>query len=375
MPIQRPTRRLFPVSLTADDPPPAQEDWNKLPVRALLLFAPAPDDVDLLCRFVKDDLPKEGVNTLVMMIDYRYQFRSHPELADRNALSETQVKRIAQACRDAGVTLIPEMNLLAHQSEQEDIGILLRTYPQFDESPDLVPPHPWHADGEFGFYTKCLCTRHPDLLPVIFSLMDEVIDACEAEAFHAGLDEAWIVGHNRCPRCGGHDPAELFADYVTALHAHLAGQGCRMWMWSDRLIDGNVTGLHAWQASKNNTHRAIERIPKDILICDWKYEDAPPTPAYFAVKGFDVLPSFCYDADAALGQLDLVRLLRRNGRRRSFSPVISSRVRGIFATSWCSARDFIDAYHGTPGAKPSDNTENTVDAFKRTFAEIRKDGV
>jgi hypothetical protein len=27
-------------------------------------------------------------------------------------------------------------------------------------------------------------------------------------------------------------------------------------------------------------------IPRDILICDWKYVKAPPTPANFAIKGY-----------------------------------------------------------------------------------------
>jgi len=91
--------------------------------------------------------------------------------------------------------LIPAMNLLAHQSEGAEIGILLKNYPQFDESPDYNPPNPWHAGGQFDFYSKCLCPRHPDLLKTIFPLMDELIEACEADAFHIGLDEAWIVAY------------------------------------------------------------------------------------------------------------------------------------------------------------------------------------
>lgn len=355
----------------APDADPKPEVWNVLPVRALLMWSPSPNDLALFCRFIREALPKEGVNTLVVMFDFRYQYKSHPELAERNALSHDQVRQILKACRDAGVMLIPEMNLLAHQSEQEQIGILLTKYPQFDESPDFGPPHPWRHSGLHGFYSKCLCPRHPDLFKVIFPLMDELIEACEADAFHVGLDEAWIVAHDTCPRCGGRDPAEVFARYTTQLHDHLAEKGCRMWMWSDRLLDGKETGLSAWQASLNNTHRAIDMIPKDIVICDWKYEDAPPTPSYFAVKGFDVLPSCCYNAEAALAQLEEVYHVRKNASRASYAPTISSHMRGVFATSWMSAGEFIQAYNEPEGAHNTELAKSTTATFKSLFAAVR----
>ncbi|BDI29006.1 hypothetical protein CCAX7_10570 [Capsulimonas corticalis] len=371
LPIRPRAAALMAKKEEAAKSPPA-EPWNELPIRALSLYSPFPQDVAAFCAFVRDALPKEGVNTLVVMFDYRCRFVSQPDLPGKKLLSLADVRTIAAACREAGVTLIPEMNLLAHQSEQIEIGPLLAKYPQLDESPDLNPPNPWRSGGEFDFYSKCLCPRHPDLFPIIGPMMDELIDACGASAFHVGLDEAWIVAHPQCPRCGGSDPAEVFAEYVTRLHTRLASKKCRMWMWSDRLIDANKTGLFAWQASRNNTHRAIDQIPKDIMICDWKYEDAPPTPSYFAVKGFDVLPSSCYNAGAALGQLEQVYLVRKNASRAFFSPTISSRMPGVFATTWMNAQDFIDTYYAKPGFQPTDNTKNTVDTFKRLFAEIRK---
>ncbi|BDI29021.1 hypothetical protein CCAX7_10720 [Capsulimonas corticalis] len=351
----------------------ASEPWNDLPIRALLLTAPPPEDLDLFCGFIRDALPKEGVNTLVVRFRYQYQFQSHPELADIGALSRDQVRRMLQACRDAGVQLIPKMNLLAHQSDEGYIMPLLAKYPQLDEAPHLNPPVPWKYGGLHDFYTKSLCPQHPDLLPIVFPLMDELIEACEADAFHIGLDEVWILGDDKCPRCGGRDKAELFAEYTTILRNHLAEKGCRTWIWSDRLIDGKTTHLLGWQASMNNTHRAIDMIPKDIVICDWKYEDAPPTPAYFALKGFDVVPSSCYNAEAAIAQLEQVYFARKNGARAFFSAPLANHQRGVFSTSWMSAREFIEAYYGdpTPGAAPS-LAENTANTFKALFAEVRR---
>jgi len=345
---------------------PRGEPWADLPIRALLLSVPHQKDLDLLCAFVRETLPKEGVNTLVLRIEYSYQFQSHPELATNGAISKNDLKQIVRACKDAGIKLVPCMNLLAHQSDKEQIFPLLKQYPQFDESPDYNPPHPWH-DGEF--YTKSLCPLHPGLHPVIFALMDELIDVCETDAFHVGLDEAWIIAYPKCPRCGGKDPAVIFAQHTTALRNHLAEKNCRMWMWSDRLIDGKTSNLLAWQASTNNTWRAIDMIPTDILICDWKYVDAPPTPALFAIKGFDVVAAPCDKIDVALAQLELVYLIRKNASRADFSKTISDRMKGMFETSWMDAGEFIRAYQGNP---KKENSKNVTDTFKALFAEIRK---
>lgn len=151
-----------------------------------------------------------------------------------------------------------------------------------------------------------------------------------------------------------------------------------MWMWSDRLIDGKTTNLLAWQASLNDTYRAIDLIPKDIMICDWKYEDAPPTPAYFAIKGFNVLASSCSKPDVALAQLDQIRLARKNGTRESFSLTLAERMKGVFSTMWFNTGDFIRAYYQPTVIRMGNGSDSKLEnmnvvAFKKLFAAIRKD--
>lgn len=344
--------------------------WNELPVRGLLMSVPAKADVPVFCDFIRKALVKEGVNTLAIRIEYMYQFQSHPELAEKNALSKNELKQIVQACKDAKIRLIPTMNLMAHQSEQTEMGPLLKHYPQFDESPDYNPPVPWKNGGMFDFYSKSICPRHPDLLKVLFPIMDELVEVCEADALHVGLDEVWIIGYDKCPRCGGGDKSEIFAEYVNRLHAHLRQKGVEMWMWSDRLIDGKTTNLLAWQASMNDTHRAIDRIPKDIVICDWKYESAPPTPAYFALKGFNVLPSACSKTDVALAQLDQVLAARKDGTRADFALPVAQRMQGVFETMWFNSREFIDAYYGKGEYRKL--AKENVDTFKALFKAVRE---
>ena len=67
-----------------------------------------------------------------------------------------------------------------------------------------------------------------------------------------------------------------------------------------------------WEASMNNTHRAIDMIPKEVVICDWHYERADPTAAYFAIKGFQVITCPWRNAEIALEQVEQTLNYRKN---------------------------------------------------------------
>src|SRR5579862_489914 len=153
-----------------------------LPVRGLHVMAPKPDEVDLAVRFIHDALAKAGVNTLVMEFDYRYQFTRRPEVTDNDALSKDDVKKIVAACRDAGVRLIPQINLLGHQSWAANTAGLLRAHPELDETPGKYPQNA-------GIYCRSYCPLHPNVHGVIFDLIDELAEVSEADAFHVGMDE------------------------------------------------------------------------------------------------------------------------------------------------------------------------------------------
>lgn len=134
-----------------------------LPIRGLHCGVPGPNDVAMCAKFIREALPKEGVNTLVLEINYKYQFKRHPELAQEGALSQADVEELVAACKDAGVQLIPQFNCLGHQSWSRHTFPLLTKYPEFDESPGKYP------DNE-GIYCRSYCPLHPNVHQVVFAL-------------------------------------------------------------------------------------------------------------------------------------------------------------------------------------------------------------
>ncbi len=95
------------------------------PVRGLCVGAPSPENVDEFVDFIKKELAPSGLNLLILRIDYQYQFKSHPELVGDNAYSEADVKKLVKVCRENNIRLIPQINLLGHQSWQSKLGKLL----------------------------------------------------------------------------------------------------------------------------------------------------------------------------------------------------------------------------------------------------------
>ena len=143
-------------------------------------------------------------------------------------------------------------------------------------------------------------------------MIDELIDAFGADAFHVGMDEVFLVAHPSCPRCKGKDPAELFAKSVNDLHGHIVDERkLTMLMWADRLLDDKKFGYGKWEASHNGTGPAIDRIPKDIIMCDWHYETRPkgyPRSSISRKRAFAMLPSTWWNKDAALAMLREARI-------------------------------------------------------------------
>lgn len=263
-------------------------------------------------------LAASGANVVVIEVNYSFEFQAHPELRNRSFVTRATAHELAVASRKCGIRLIPEFNCLGHQSFDNRIEPLLKVYPNFSETSLAVMTN---AD----FYCLSWCPLKPGLNKIVFSLLDELAGAFEADAIHVGMDEVYYLGEDACPRCHGKNPAELFAAEVTTLHAHIVGEKKRqMLMWADRVMGPQIQGISRFDNEHNDTSSAINLIPKDIVMCDWHYEWKTnyPSLTYLAGKGFSVWPAGFQPVGAS----------------RAFSDFAhddkSGRVLGFLATTW-----------------------------------------
>ncbi|HJT65324.1 MAG TPA: family 20 glycosylhydrolase [Pyrinomonadaceae bacterium] len=276
----------------------------KLPWRALHLLNYDTDaELDALAQNL-EPLAKQGINVIILEVDYNFAFKSHPELRrGTDPITREGARRFAAACRKQNIRLIPEFQSLGHQSWKAETFPLLTVYPKFDLTPGAF-------SNNDGIYCREWDPVNPEVWRVVFQLMDEIIDAFHADALHAGMDEVFLLGSEQSPSTKGQDPAALFAKAVNELHKHLVGKRkIEMLMWGDRLIDGKKFDLGEWEASINGTAAAVDLIPKDIIICPWHYElrESYLSIPMFLEKGFRVLPAGWKDVDATMALIQFNR--------------------------------------------------------------------
>jgi hypothetical protein len=315
--------------------PPARAGINKggdKEWRAVHLFAPWHNEMPLFKRVISEKLAPMGVNVLIIEVNCKYAFESHPELREPgNSLTKADARELAELCRKHSIRLIPEFNCLGHQSWDKTTFPLLVKYPELDETPNIP------KDNK-GIYCRSWCPLHPRTNEIVFPLLNELIDAFQADAFHVGMDEVFLIASDQCPRCKGKDPAELFAKAVNDYHKFLVDEKkLTMLMWGDRLIDRrHIDYGGGYECSDNGTARAIELIPKDIVICDWHYESREEYPSvrFFQEQGFRVMPSTWRNLKATKAFIEYAQRTR------------TDRMIGYLFTTWYGAQDMCPALLG-----------------------------
>ena len=133
------------------------------------------------------------------------------------------------------------------------------------------------------------------------------------------------------------------------------------------LLEGKVTGLGEWEASRNDTYPAVDLIPKDVVICDWHYARADQTAVYFAMKGLDVVTCSWRNPEVAEAQVDdMVRF------REVSTPQMKKHFLGVTQTIWSGSGGFLDQYYGRrPPSNDQKNPDHTESkCFVRMFEEI-----
>jgi hypothetical protein len=262
-------------------------------------------------------IAKLGVNALIIETDYSFAFDSDPKVRSKSCVTKSLAREIGDRCRQHGIRPIPALNCLGHQSWAKEQNALLAAYPHLDETPNKYP-------NNEGIYCRSWCPLHPEVMPIVRPLLDELIDTFQADAVHVGMDEVFIIADPDCPRCAGKDPAELYAKAVNDLHDHLVKtRGVEMLMWADRLLDSKEQGYSRWEASANGTAPAIDLIPRDIILCDWHYDPMPyPSIAYLLGKGFRVWPTGWHDEQAVERMIDTALATKHE------------RMLGYLSTTW-----------------------------------------
>ena len=281
-------------------------------------------------------LAATGVNAVILEVNHRFEFKSQPGLREAKFITQARARELTLAARTNGIRLIPQFNCLGHQSFGRRAVPLLAKHPEFNETPGI-------AASDTNIYCLSWCPKSPGLTNIVFPLLDEMITAFDADAFHVGMDEVYFIASDKCARCRGDDPAKTFAAVVNELHRHLVGERkVEMLMWADRVIGTKYQGASRYDNARNDTSACIGLLPRDIVMCDWHYEwrrEYPSVP-YLLEKGFRVWPSGFTPAKTSQVFSDEVRRLA-NPRMLGYLCTTWNQTRIADSADWPPIRDVL----------------------------------
>ena len=284
------------------------QDWPDMGLRGFhLCFQAGRVDVDLAKRLIRYGIARSKMNTLVIEIEGGVKLHSHPEIARPDALTQSELRDIVGYAKSHFLEVIPQIQSLGHCDYWLFRG---GQHKDLAETPDR--PYDY-------------CPSNPAVYQILFDIYDEILPIFEPRYFHIGYDEVRDLGV--CPRCKGRAPHELFASDVKRLHGFLAKKGLRVMMWPDMLVPWRNGG------PPRDVHKALDLLPKDIVMCDWDYRSAREFKgvSYFREAGFETTVTPWYDP---------------TNNCHFASAGRAAGALGLIGSTWCGVKEPLPKYFG-----------------------------
>ncbi len=300
------------IKLIAGDGVPCAviNDAPFMPFRGVHLMLPAASEMEFARRLIKYVISPMGYNCIIVEVAGTMRFDSHPEIneAVQHALAMAEAgkwpafphgncgggtvvekKDVADFCdyvRSFGIEVIPEVQTLGHvqfmTAAHPDIAEVAEYAGKTDDE-DLML-----ADASpVKFYPHCYCPSNEKSYEIAFDLLEEIIEVFRPTEFvHMGHDEVYEIGV--CPKCREKDPAKLLYDDLMRYYEFLEKKGLRMMIWADMLQS----------STKYQTVRAIDMLPKDIVLLDfvWYFHFPHDIEDNLRGKGFKIAVGNLYSS-------------------------------------------------------------------------------
>jgi hypothetical protein len=218
-------------------------------------------------KMIEKIFARYKINHLIAETEAGIAYKSCPEVWVRPMAKPEDVKELVRFAKAHFMKVTPLLQTLGHSEW------VFRYDKHLDICEDTSIPYAY-------------CPENPNTYKFIFPIIDETLDIFDnPEYFHIGHDEVDMLGHfpahDECKKLG--KPELVYRDTMTLYH-YLKQKKVKTMMWGDILL-------------KPYFAEHIDKLPKDILICDWHYDPATTQRSvdFFQDKGFQVLGCGWYD--------------------------------------------------------------------------------
>ena len=241
-------------------------DWPKFEYRGVHLLATT-DALAFHGRMIEKVFSRFKINNILLQCE-NVEWESHPEIRrpDR-AMTKADVRKLIEIAKAHHITVTPLLQSLGHLEWAFYGGNNL------DIAEDSGTPYAY-------------CPLNPKSHKFMAELIDETLELFgNPEYVNLGRDEFDMRGlfpvHEECKRIG---KEQLYIDDTIWLHDYLKSKGAKTMMWGDMLLKPSFQGK-------------VDQLPKDIVICDWRYGPLTeyPTLDFFKQHCFKVIGCTWYN--------------------------------------------------------------------------------
>lgn len=186
-----------------------------------------------------------GYEQLHVHLEDAIEYPSLPGIARADAYTYRQFEQFIAAATQAGIKVVPIVNLLGHTQ------YLIKV-------PELRDLNELRATDGSPLDRGQICPLHPRALEVAEKLLRDVAPFCTAGLVHVGLDESFHLGQHPLSRAEVEriGLAAHFAGHVGRLHTLAAALGLQLGVWADMLYF---------------LPDAIPLLPPGITAYEWYY--------------------------------------------------------------------------------------------------------
>lgn len=228
-------------------------------------------------------------NHVTVMMRSEVCWTSHPEavLDPLRAFAKMDLKKSFDMARRMGLVITPEIQSLGHANWcEKEKNVFLEHGSKYSD----MFENPKNPDPRMKAKHATFCTKSPKVKKLLKNIYSEAIDLCgEGEFVHAGMDEGHAHGWGQC--CIKEDGGALLAEHIKDLNRYIRSQGRTMIVFHDMFLNKKDWPSYRPANATRGSEKAIDLIPKDVIIGVWCYldlHDFPMVP-YFREKGFQVI--------------------------------------------------------------------------------------
>ncbi len=330
------------------------EDWPDFATRGLLhdVSRGKVPRLDTLKR-IADRLALLKINQLQLYIEHAFVFSFDPAICDEHhGLTFDEVRELGAYCHERFIDLVPALATFGH------MGRIL-SMPKYRHLAEIETTKDWSSmswpERTRGFTLDCL---NPEAHRLVERMWKDLLDAFSSPVVNLCGDEPWDLGRGKNKDSRDHESrAHAYVEQIRRTYDICANRSRRCQVWSDVLL---------------NQANLLDRLPSDLVILHWGYDDSVDYEATntFVGAGFET-----YVCPGVFGWKRILNAVATaEGNISDFVEVgLGAGASGVINTDWGDHGHFHPlacSWHGIAlGAAKSWRADHpTGEKFDRAFA-------